>query len=134
MASGYWPATADNNNFYLFCRDLLMLWYHLQHKSPSISSKAVLEILGKLSEDNNRVKRLNEILINTRLHFFFIQCPTIDPTLFAMAAREFEYHLYRLDTDVKRINNMKCRACGNQPLFCHCDANVKCYRFKNAGE
>jgi len=54
-ASGYWPGTADDKSFYLVCRSYLKLWYELQHKSPSISNRAVLQGLSNLSEGAGRV-------------------------------------------------------------------------------
>ncbi|KAK4027851.1 hypothetical protein OUZ56_016992 [Daphnia magna] len=32
----------------------------------------------------------------------------------------------------KRVEHMKCKACGVKPLACHCDGNMKCYRSESA--
>lgn len=64
-ASGYWPGTADDNSFYLVCRRFLKLNFHLQHLSPSISFKAVLQSLSNLSEDCRRVNSMSKRLIFT---------------------------------------------------------------------
>jgi hypothetical protein len=38
VVSGYWPGTANDESFYLMDSYFLVIWYHLQHKSPSIIS------------------------------------------------------------------------------------------------
>lgn len=137
VSSGYWPGTADDKSFYLVCRNFLSLSYHLQHKSPGISYRAIIGVLSALSSWNQRVNYITILLlfeiliINCASNF---KCPSIDPTLVGLAAREFEYQMFRIDSDVKRINHMRCRACGDRPLFCHCDGNSKLYRFRTAGE
>ena len=76
-ASGFWPGTADDNSFYLVCRRFLKLNFHLQHLSPSISFKAVLQSLSNLSEDcrrvNNMSKRLTIFTCPINCHFVSVR-------------------------------------------------------------
>lgn len=54
--------------------------------------------------------------------------------MFDNASREYEYIRYRIDVDIKKIDNMTCKACGDDPLACHCDGNMKIFRLKSANE
>ena len=58
-ASGYWPGTADEKSFFLFSKSFLQLWYQLEHKSPSISNKAVCEGLSNIAEERGRVSNFS---------------------------------------------------------------------------
>ncbi|KAK4009587.1 hypothetical protein OUZ56_018721 [Daphnia magna] len=51
-----------------------------------------------------------------------------------MASIEFKFSNYHIEADIKRVNNMECKACGTDPLACHCDANMKCYRLESAND
>ncbi|KAK4017266.1 uncharacterized protein LOC116935353 [Daphnia magna] len=53
---------------------------------------------------------------------------------FEMASKEFKFSNYHIEADIKRVNNMECKACGTDPLACHCDANMKCYRLESAND
>ncbi|KAK4009275.1 hypothetical protein OUZ56_018391 [Daphnia magna] len=80
-----------------------------------ISQRKFLEILIDLFEKHN-------------------WCSTISPMDFEMASIKFKFSNYHIEADIKRVNNMECKACGTDPLACHCDANMKCYRLESANE
>jgi hypothetical protein len=49
-----------------------------------------------------------------------------------MAMREYEFNRIRIQKEILRVKHMKCKACGDNPLACHCDGNMKCYRCESA--
>ncbi|XP_045026109.1 uncharacterized protein LOC123470196 isoform X1 [Daphnia magna] len=115
IASGFWPASPEDDSYYLFCRDFLRQWFHLQHKSPSISRAAYIGAALEASDEHCRVSIINE-------------------THFVLASAEYEYHRFRTETDIQRVDYMACKACGDLPLASHCDGNMKCYRYATAGD
>ncbi|KZS04716.1 Uncharacterized protein APZ42_032279 [Daphnia magna] len=55
IESGFWPASPDEDSFYLFCRDFLRQWFHLQHKSASISRAAYIGAALEASNEHHRI-------------------------------------------------------------------------------
>ncbi|KAK4021568.1 hypothetical protein OUZ56_003482 [Daphnia magna] len=102
IESGFWPASPDEDSFYLFCRDFLRQWFHLQHKSASISRAANIGAALEASNEHHRISVINE-------------------THFVMASAEFEYHRFWIETDIQRADYMTYKACGEIPLASHCD-------------
>ncbi|KZS01368.1 Uncharacterized protein APZ42_002002, partial [Daphnia magna] len=67
IVSRFWLGTTDNESSHLFCGNLLLYWYHLQHMIQGISQRKFLETLRDLFEKHN-------------------WCSTISPMDFEMAS------------------------------------------------
>ena len=49
-----WPGS-PNRSCILFSKSVLMQWFHLKHKSPSIAAMKYIEMLEKMSMEYGRV-------------------------------------------------------------------------------
>ncbi|EFX74981.1 hypothetical protein DAPPUDRAFT_108355 [Daphnia pulex] len=117
VLTGLWPGS-PTRSCTLFSKSVLIKWFHLKHKTPSIAAMKYIEVLEKMSTESGRVS---------------IQNGTINPLMFKMANNYFSYVHHKNEVDVKKRERMKCKCCVGPCLYSHFDVVMNLYRYQSAG-